>query len=171
MQRIELFGGALVTILPSHWRDFSLDRPIQDNQEIFVDQPSGSVFVVDIVETPSTTTLETMCEFHLNDLAECNGIDDMKHTSFTKEVKYPRCSDPQTQFQIIEGIGSMEDHNVTTDKHFRKILKTYLCVGRLGSSNTDILIYITDATQNHDMHPIFVQILSNLVIDTAQLGI
>ncbi|KAL0216782.1 hypothetical protein P9112_008966 [Eukaryota sp. TZLM1-RC] len=164
------FGGAVCASIPPDWRDFSLDRPVQDNQEIFVDRSSGSVFVIDIVESPSVDA-SSMGKFHFDDLSESNGMEGAMVDSSGEPPFSMNLLTVPHQSCFLVGSGTVEDYIYEDDKSKTKTLYTYLTILRFKESNTDILVYITDATENQQLKSVYFKIMATLEINTKQLGL
>ncbi|KAL0222436.1 hypothetical protein RCL1_002290 [Eukaryota sp. TZLM3-RCL] len=172
LQPFELFGGAVQLFLPPHLRDFSLDRPLPDNQEVFVDlSPTGrgTVFICEIVETPESPS--DFSNFHYLDLADANGISNPIIASTERLEQNFISVDFPYEAEYLKGTGSIESYVYEEDREEVRDLWTYLLTIRIPSKSTDILIYITDGTINHSYESIFRTIIKSIKIDCSKLGL
>jgi hypothetical protein len=80
-----LYGGSLVSTLPSSFKDVSLFRQVPDSQEVFVDETSADSMVFDLLEQQKGDIREAS-KVHLDEISSLNNVDGYKELSF-EEVK------------------------------------------------------------------------------------
>ncbi|KAI9822340.1 MAG: hypothetical protein M1827_000058 [Pycnora praestabilis] len=141
---VDLFGGTIVTDLPSPFADVSHIRPVPNNQEVFLDQDGFSSIAIDITErVNSVSTDEAALTFHFEDIVEgAEGIrvwsSNAVHFSklpegtpaFTlfatqRPISTPRASPPTVQFTgivmtLIRLEGASTDIVITINVPHRK---------------------------------------------------
>lgn len=63
-----LYGGAITAHIPAGMRDVSLVRPLQDNQEMFVELETGDTFTFELMKI-SQDTVEKQALYELNEIS------------------------------------------------------------------------------------------------------
>ncbi|QHS74303.1 Ran GTPase-binding protein MOG1 [Saccharomyces paradoxus] len=83
-KEVELYGGAITTVVPPGFMDASSLREVPDTQEVYVNSrrdaeefgdglATNESIIVDLLETVDKADLKKAWEFHVEDLTELNG--------------------------------------------------------------------------------------------------
>ena len=72
--RRELFGGAIIMMLPETYEDVSVLREVPDHQEVFVDRDSEVSLIVELLEHDGTVGDEQAAQHYFKDLASFNDV-------------------------------------------------------------------------------------------------
>lgn len=81
---VELYGGAITTVVPAGFLDASSLREVPDTQEVYVNSrrdadkfedglATNESIIVDLLETVDKADLREAWKFHVDDLTELNG--------------------------------------------------------------------------------------------------
>lgn len=83
-KEVELYGGAITTVVPPGFIDASTLREVPDTQEVYVNSrrdeeefedglATNESIIVDLLETVDKSDLKEAWQFHVEDLTELNG--------------------------------------------------------------------------------------------------
>ncbi|CAI4043932.1 Ran GTPase-binding protein MOG1 SKDI_10G2750 [Saccharomyces kudriavzevii IFO 1802] len=83
-KEVELYGGAIITVVPPGFLDASTLREVPDTQEVYVNSrretedfgdglATNESIIVDLLETVDKADLKEAWKFHVEDLTELNG--------------------------------------------------------------------------------------------------
>ncbi|CAI4034475.1 hypothetical protein SMKI_10G2680 [Saccharomyces mikatae IFO 1815] len=83
-KEVELYGGAITTVVPPGFMDASTLREVPDTQEVYVNSrrdteefgdglSTNESIIVDLLETVAKNDLTEAWKFHVEDLTEMNG--------------------------------------------------------------------------------------------------
>jgi len=150
----ELYGGAIILSVPTHWRDVSQVRQVPDHQEVFQDctiaddtsnssssdkkpssqiLPLGGCMIVEILERQNEISDEDAASFFFHDLAEANrgGDDDDDDDGDVNEgdfkLHYTHVWSVGRKEGIPEGKTAMDQNNIIPKLSTRA--KACSCIG------------------------------------------
>lgn len=141
--------------MPDGWVDVSDMRQVPDHQECWMDN-DGCLLVVEILDRQANVEDEAAAAFFYKDLGEYNGITSDQDISFRKE------SPPS-----LQPVGLPDDATLCFGSGFQRVamgknvdfagnprrqeivsIRVELCVIRLPSVSTDILISLSTPSEN-----------------------
>ncbi|CAB9500127.1 Ran guanine nucleotide release factor [Seminavis robusta] len=179
MTERSLFGGAMVchigTTNLDEWRDVSDVRQVPDHQECWQDIDQR-VLVIEILEHQRGVENDKAAEYFFTDLATANGSSNNTFVS-TSNRNLLVTGLPSTA-SIASGIGVQANVAMGRDtdvagnprQQESQSIRVELCVLRLPSVETDLLITLSTPTPNtateeqNEFSPIFQQIVSSFQI-------
>lgn len=98
LNTVELYGGAITTVLPDGFLDVSLLREVPDTQEVYVNSrdPAASVsndglgynesIIFDLLQRIEVEDDRMALDFHLKEISELNGSSDWKILKYDNEL-------------------------------------------------------------------------------------
>jgi hypothetical protein len=161
----ELFGGAITSDLPTDWIDLSDVRPIPDHQECFQDslaKDNPTMLIVEILEMQDTVKDEDAAAFFFSDLAERN--DALQTQNDVRFCALPEHASPKALLEDESIAAGRNTIRLCAGSGYQKVamgrdfdgagnsrrttqeikcIRVDLCVLRLPSQQTDLLINIS----------------------------
>jgi len=205
-EKRNLFGGALTLKVPSQWRDVSNVRQVPDNQEVYQDCTvesgqalhdvgTGGCIIVELLERQKILD-EEAATFFFGDLMEANGGDVTcgikKGLGFQQVLEVGKSESkeslaigsknltPELSARVM-ACTCVGTQNIAHKKGEHKLQKASkvrveLCVVRLASVQTDLLITLTmpcavdgDENENKGHGALFLSILKTLKVEDWSL--
>ena len=177
-----LFGGAIVCDIPIGWRDVSNVRQVPDHQEVWQSQDE-ILLVVEILERQPVEDSRAAA-FFFEDLAESNAVDEQQEGNLyfqpsavplgTNVEGAVVCAGRGLQKMATRSQPSSGNERGAADNHKICWASIELCVLRLPSVQTDILVTTTRPSSNEEPRavahgslpwsPDFQRILSSLQV-------
>ncbi|KAH3765661.1 ran guanine nucleotide release factor [Pelomyxa schiedti] len=134
-ERRQLYGGAIEAEVPARFDDISEVRQVEDNQEVFSDARTDQSIIFEIAEYEDTVGDGFAPAHYLQDIAEANdatGVSASVAVPFARTLAQPEI----TYCGVIVGQQDVAKFR----EHAKNTVRVYLCVMRLPSYRTDLLI-------------------------------
>ena len=174
-----LFGGAIHASLPPEFHDLSLLRPVPDHQECWFNAQNNSLLVIEIVErlpddddNHNSHNHNDPVEFYFRDLCQVNQIPNDQQVyrrghcrplSSLPSLVIPQglpaaavsSSSSSANVVVFFGTGwhSMPPNDPNDDRHRCRWIMVELCLIRLPTFHTDILITLSTPTTTVSTEP------------------
>ncbi len=145
MARRQLFGGSVECKIPEGWRDVSDIRQVPDHQECWQDD-QGQLLVIEILDYQTDVNDDRAAHYFFQDLAESNGVVNSQDVSFAPSICAPVVASLPPTAVLCTGSGSqriIQGRQRIPQLSDPIWINVELCVIRLPSVSTDILITLT----------------------------
>ncbi|OBZ83865.1 putative ran guanine nucleotide release factor [Choanephora cucurbitarum] len=146
MNTQSLFGGAILSPVPSSFVDASQFRQIPDNQEVFVDMNTQQSLIFELLEQVEAKHTD-VAKFHFQQLADDNEATDATVSYVEqldpKEVS-PLLTSDATELYILQGTQKVSKFN---EKQADNTVEIVMAVIRLIQVETDFVISINAPIQ------------------------
>ncbi|KAK4703590.1 hypothetical protein P7C70_g2627, partial [Phenoliferia sp. Uapishka_3] len=144
---VQLYGGAITTILPSNLRDASELRQVPDSQEVWLDNDSNLSFILEVVqlvtESGAVDDLDAALRFHFNSLAHDNTALSATISSISLPTNFNNSSNtsiPTFGPATLSGRQTVSKFNLPPER--ADVVLVLMALWRLPSKNTDLVLCV-----------------------------
>tara|TARA_R110002050_G_scaffold223853_1_gene359797 strand:- start:163 stop:741 length:579 start_codon:yes stop_codon:yes gene_type:complete len=145
----ELFGGAIVCGVPSRLDDVSPFRQIPDNQEVFSDPATDQSVIVELLQmVEEHPNIVDAAKYHFEELANVNQSSNFTMTECVAidAGELPILRDPLASGAMCRGYQKVSKYKEAAEN----TVQIYLCLLRLPTYTTDMLITLNDPVEIAD---------------------
>eukprot|EP01113_Clastostelium_recurvatum_P049509 TRINITY_DN9183_c0_g1_i2.p1 TRINITY_DN9183_c0_g1~~TRINITY_DN9183_c0_g1_i2.p1 ORF type:complete len:195 (+),score=35.93 TRINITY_DN9183_c0_g1_i2:80-664(+) len=144
-----LFGGAMEASIPPRFLDLSDIRQTPDNQEVLVDGDSEQSVIVEILSLADEAPADQFASWHFQQLAEDNSATSSQILNTfnltAEQAPLLFAGGRAIQAQIVIGQQTVSKFK----EHAGNVVSIPLCVIRIPSVTTDILVSVNDPVVLH----------------------
>jgi hypothetical protein len=152
------FGGAIQASLPAQFRDLASVREVPDNQECWHDVDTDALFVMELMELDNSLDVHAAARNYWKDLCDLNESTQQDLESFTFRLDSAAVRGLPASSTIGCGnglqrvlLGRAFDFNGNLRPQEERFVRVNLCLIRLPSVQTDILLTLSQPCGRH--HP------------------
>lgn len=153
LNTVELYGGAITTVLPEGFLDVSVLREVPDTQEVYVNSrdPASAVandglgynesIILDLLQRVPVENDREALDFHLKEIGELNGSTDWKLLKYDNKLQGPSLLTPGAVPQtciLLESVAKWGRQNNAPSQ----VLMSCIALLRLKDVDTDVLITV-----------------------------